>query len=288
MNAERLPLNPEFSAEAIEAAFAAAQKTLYGLTADPGFHAACTQRGIEPFNDMGQAPYWRTLADYAAAGVQRARLNPNADQLRLSAFELVSAAPAAIYDQAYLRTHPSSSGHHNMAQRTSRYYSQLRGFAQEFPNTTVSGMTTGLLHIANMAIESPSIRRASPQLLGEWIRGAQHELAFGQILAHTGRSFTPATFEQDQKGIDYIVTGDNGKRIGIDVKASLQEVEQMGAAISAYRRQSDEKIIMYSLTKDAEFSDRFCISDAAAALKAPVLNQLISDISNAQTGYRTA
>ena len=275
-----IPEQPRHPAEEITTAFAESQRTLYKLSADPQFHATCMERGVDPYDDMDKPAYWATVADYTHDRTARMR-ERGTDSIRIDALELLSTTPAYLFEQSALTQDKTSApdkqmqnGERRHSKEVVSYFNGLiREFAKKYPETRASDLTTALLNITNISIEDQALRQSANQEIHKTIRGAQHEIAFGQILAQTGRQFRPASLEEDLKGIDYVDDEDTNPMY-VDVKASLSELEARGSE-GALVRKPDGKLIMYSLVKDSELNGRFHIGDQAAHDKAQALIELL-------------
>ncbi len=265
---------PEVSAAEIAQTLSEARKTVYRLTADPGFHKACLERGVDPY-DTEKSEYWDVVADHGHAAVERG-LENGADSLRLRAFDLLATTPATLLTQIRIDGSHIEPNRQDIA-RVSQFNGRLRTFAASFPSANTTDVTRAMLGMASNAIEARELRQTMPDMVRRVMRGAQHELAFGQILARTGRDFRPATHEDDLQGTDYIVKGNGGQDLRIDVKASLFKFTP-GDAPMAYQERTNGVIMMFSMTKDEEFRDKFFLPHAVAASKAPIVDQMLIDI----------
>lgn len=272
--------NPEVakaSTAEIAEAFAGAQNSLYKLSADPKFHDACKEKGLDPYDDMDKPAYWEAVANFTTERVGKLR-EQHGDTLKLRALELAAATPNFLFHQGALNSNAARdpSERYHSRQTVSSFHNLVRNFATDYPETSVSGMTKGLLNITNVAIEDRGVRQSAAQSLQRAVRGAQHEVAFGQILEKTGRPARPAELDEDLAGIDYVVDNGTSKMLYVDVKASLSEVEARGSS-SAFAIKPDGRVVMYSLVKDRELGDRFFLSEESADLKALALNQLLTN-----------
>ncbi|HET7320059.1 MAG TPA: hypothetical protein VFI84_00560 [Candidatus Saccharimonadales bacterium] len=272
---------PKADAELADA-FTSAQHAVYKLTAGPHFRDLCHKRGVDPDNDMGEMPYWDTVEEFSSAFVEKNR-SLSGNSLRLSTFELLAATPAYIFHETALTNGSLKTANavRQSKEMASYYNSLLRVFATEFPDSSVATSEGALLGMTNMALESKEARQHAAWLIHSSIRGAQHELAFGQILAHTGRDFSPTSLDEDLNGADYTVDGSRTGILQIDVKASLDKIEQKGETKLPYTVSSDGKITMYSMVKDSEFHDKFFIPEAVAAQKAPAVDRLLTEAEHA-------
>ena len=97
---------------------------------------------------------------------------------------------------------------------------------------SASALTISLRQVAHVTVaQHPGQRQtAADELLRNIVRGAQHELAFGDILKKAaefyGLTYRRASTAEDLKGADYIVIPyANGPDIKVDVKASMSTIE---------------------------------------------------------------
>ena len=262
----------------IATAFAEAQQTLYKMTASESFHGYCADAGIHPVTDTDKPLYWKMVADQAEDIVEQAR-SQQGNSLHLSTFQLLAITPDFLLKAIALGSDHSltPAQRHENKETTSYFNSVLRIFATDFPEVRASAISKALLNVTNIALEDRQLRQAGATEINRTIHGAQHELAFGQILKHTGRRYTTASLEDDLQGIDYLVWDDNGMPLGIDVKASLYKIAEKGGQLATLRHQPKGDIItMYSLTTESELHDRFFTDESVAARKASILNQLIT------------
>lgn len=264
--------------EAINDALAYAQNAISHLRQDPSFHATCVEAGVNPITDGETADYWHTFRLYVGDRVDNAR-RKGQDSLRMDALELTANLPAYLIEQRKLSAgnHHGYDEYHYSKQITSYYNGVVRNFAATYPETSASGMRSSLLTSVSQMVHDRGLRESAATSVKEMIRGAQHELAFGQILRHTGLPYQEATLEQDLKGIDYTV-GVNRHTLDVDVKASLTQMNARGAE-GLFVVKNEGKIAMYSMTLDSEFHDRFFTDEEAAANKAP---QLLTQLKQAQ------
>jgi hypothetical protein len=264
------------SPETFQEAFKDARNAFYDLPFEPGFDELCAKRGINP-EDTDKPRYWAAVSDFAHRSVaeQRQQGVPEED---LVVKELVASTTDYIYNQSFLdsgRGHQAGSQAANTARNvTSHYNNLIRDTATTFPNITATELATSMTQIANISIEHPAIKQNAAGILGNAVSGAQHELAFGQILDHTGRSYRTATNSEDLRGIDYVVESPNGTVDYIDVKASPHAIRARGSE-APFVRARDGQITMHSMLTDQELNDGFTISDDVAAQKAETVNRML-------------
>lgn len=255
----------------------ASQSMMLKITNDPSFHSQLIESGVDPYDDMGKPTYWDGFAEFVTEKVEKIRAS-NGNSLKLSTLELLASAPSYFYRQQELQQQRSNTN--ERADRTSletvsHFNSLIRNFAVAFPDTRASILTTGLLNTVNMSVEGKAPKQAAADNLKNCIRGAQHELAFQQIVSHTGRAIYPSSLEEDLRGIDYAVMGHN-RLLNVDVKASLTDINKHGTTNTDAYSIRRGTIVMYSLTNDSEFKDRFFISEEAAVGKAEAMGEQLT------------
>ena len=117
------------------------------------------------------------------------------------------------------------------------------------------------------------------------LRGAQHELGFGQILEQCDVEFREADAGEDMGGTDYFVFRRGGNReLKLDVKASLTEIEKRHRTDNLpYAVRPDSSAIVHSGIEDREFADSFFIPNELAQQKAAKLEPLLELIERKVT-----
>ncbi len=271
------------SADEIIAAFQKSQKIIDSIKLDDHFQGQLIQAGIHPYKDAAKQPYWNVLANYVSGRLATKDRVDATDVLQLGTLELLASTPAFLLAQTALdegiRIGPDKESNKVIA---SKYNGYVRQLADQFPELTASELRRQLLEAtqATMSRNAPHPEIVVEQI-SKCIRGAQHETAFGQLLAGTGLTYRPSPVEKDLKGSDYEVII-AGNELDVDVKASLHDV-------SAKRSEGpyaikDGKVIMYSLIDDHELHDGFHVSAETTARKAPIARQLLEEA--AQKIYR--
>lgn len=279
------PENQPIPSAEVAAAFEGAKTYIYNLSGDPSFHTACAQQNLDPFTAMDQPAYWDTAAGHAQNSIGKVR-EARGDSLRMSIIELATATPSFLFRQNALDQNKYDSKHakDKDLEIASYYNSLVRDFGAKYPGAPVSEVVAGLQGMALLALEDPVMKSLASRHIKQTVRGAQHELGFGQILARTGLSYDTTSVSEDLRGADFIVEGERGPLM-LDVKASLSDIEKHGVSDKSYARLRNGRVVMYSLLRDHEFNDTFAISEATAEEKAPVLRKFIheSESINAAT-----
>jgi hypothetical protein len=265
------------STEEIAQAFDYAQMAVGAMQRDPSFHASCVENGVDPQKDRHSIAYWEEFRLYVGERTDKAREEGH-DSLQMDAIELLANTPNYLLVQEQLNKHqhrPYDAVHHS--KEVASYYNGLiRSFALNYPETSVEDLEVNLLTTVNKNFHSKHLRTVLANDVTPPIRGAQHELAFGQILEHAGLPFRRAELTEDLKGVDYVV-GQGIDPLMIDVKASLAEIRDHGSGREFYIH-SDGKSILHSQAHDAEFGDRFFIPEQAAEEKAAYLTEQLEAV----------
>lgn len=252
-------------------AFDSATEYVKGLAYDPGFQSYCAEQQIS--NDQSSLEYWTTVAEF-----QQANVDPDADPFDSYVQTIVAATPDAILrntilDEKRVKYHEA----HGHKQVLSYYNSLIRNFVDTFPDTKASELAANLKSAAlsTVAKDSRHLQSKSAELTKAIVRGAQHEAAFGAMLESLGFPYRTATLEEDLKGMDYVVEVPGlQKPIGVDVKASLSEIEAKnhqsdGSGPFAFGR--DGNLVIWSMVTDAELNDGFVVPEQIVAERAPLV-----------------
>lgn len=263
---------------AVALAFDSARRDVVSLTSDPAFHDACLRQNpkIDQYDDMDKPAYWDTFANFSYEVTTKAaqESGPNLD---LEAKQLLAETPRYLFASMQLENKAAMGRQEkDYARSIASYYNQLlRTFAYNHPESHVEDVKKGLLAMVNISMEDQVVRQSAAREVYSALRGAQHELAFGQILAHTGKEFYAATTEQDLAGMDYIVATGQDRWLGLDVKAS-DRLMASGRNQQLFAVRDVDQVIVHSLTTEAELGGTFFTSEETAAAKAPYLNELIA------------
>jgi len=287
------PLAETASRQEIASAFESGHKTIRMLMTDERFDALCAERGVDPYNTDTEG-YWDTLETFVQSRTAVLRQNQRADGLKLDVLELLAATPKFLVHGEQLkrgvdlRGAPQEVRAKNTENKeiASRFNTRLRDFATDFPNVSATGLATELLKFADSAdLEYAKLATSVPQTIRSTIRGAQYEMAFGQILRATTERFRPSEdTDEDLRGIDWVISPGVGRQLCVDIKASLSEVDHLnrGHNGTPYHIKRHGDIVLYPLLTDAQFNDSFYISEQTAALTAP---QVIAYLDKARYRY---
>jgi hypothetical protein len=274
---EQFPLTNETTE-----AFLNAEGRLYDLVEEDAFSQRCLQKGLDPTTSVTDARYWEIVEDMVYDKLKEGEAKGESD-LELAALQITAGTPLFLQAESLLKNHTPMSSHerHGLRERVSYFNSLIRYVGSTYPEVRASEISAAMVGAAEIA--GMSGQETSHQIRNT-IRGAQHELAFGQLLAAGGTEYRGATTEEDLHGIDYVVNVGN-KTLLVDVKASLSEVEALGGSRGPFavrwsqRRNQPNVTVMYSLAKDSELGDSFYLADELAAERALKLNEFLEQAS---------
>lgn len=256
---ERLqpPLQPEY---------VAAKHALYELTADDDFYELLRQRKVRPDADT-KPPYWRAVAEQAH---NRYPEQPDED-FQNALNRLTLTAPYFMFVQHALNTHDRDRlpGHlkEEFLNTVSHFNGLVRQAAALNPGMRASELRDHLSTVVSLAIPNRTVTDETPAMMQAAIRGAQHEMAFVQLVTAAGMDAYPTSIAEDRSGSDLVVDDRRGHIFHVDVKASHSELHHKGIYDKNYLVRSDGKIVMQSHVTDRELNDRFFIDDEVALQK---------------------
>jgi len=273
MSHESIPVNPERTSAEIAESLSTAVRSMYELTASTDFENACTDAGVNPYDDFGTAAYLQVMAN---VGDQKAA--EEGDMLQSQALRLITATPMIVRNQVE-RDSRLASGQSDtgmaIARQATDYNEQLREFSTAFPSIKAADLEKALLDATNMVVESQRVIARAPDTIRGKLRGIQHEIAVGKIIELTGRQVTPGSSDEDLSGDDWIVTEVDGTTLYIDAKASLREIDPSGKAERPYAVKLNGAIALYSMCRDTDFRGMMVLPDAVAAAKAPAFDTIL-------------
>lgn len=258
------------------------------MQGDARFQQACMDSGVDPF-DEGDPAYWQVYETFAQDRIQQLQEKAGHTEL-LDTLTLMSKTPHFIHNQLRL-DQLRSMGFPNLTpdqkaewrtakQVVSVFGSEIRDYALRNHAVQAETLSVGLQKILPYSVE-PGSQVIAKQNIEQTIRGAQHELAFGQILSFADMKSRAATVEEDKKGIDFVVNEGLPTEMFLDVKASLSEIEAQGGINKAYARKPGNKLVIFSLVKDSELHGGFFLDEAAATEKARALEVLLTEARQA-------
>lgn len=252
------------SSTEVHEAFKQSTEAFYDLPFDSAFIATCMEHGVDPEDDA-KPDCWRMAAiisqQKAAENIEQGE---DVGQSVIDA--LVISTPDYVMSNQKVRTDESLSKpeKRELKQQLSAYNGLVRAAAEAFPDMHASELEKVLMNAATLS------RGLAPNTtatnIRECVRGAQHELAFGQILKTTGYAVRGTTVKEDLRGIDYVAQDRYGNEYHFDVKASLAKIAGNDAN-TWHVRTGDGVIKTYSLVTDTQLQDRFFLPEDSPLLR---------------------
>lgn len=211
--------------------------------------------------------YWTAVGDYTETYTHD---NESVSTLEKDSFALIANLPAAMvasYQLDRYRDNLPSLQKRTAKESVCSYNRLVRHFVTEYPQDS-DALTASLLEATLVTIgsESHDFLEKSESAIQKTLRGMMHEIGFAQILEAAGIPFREATIEEDLKGKDLIILF-NGREIGVDVKASLSEIEakHKGDSGKPYVVKPNGDIVMFSMLLDKHFEGGFKADESHVA-----------------------
>lgn len=268
--AKKVPLEEQ------QQAYAFGMQRIYDLSSDERFIRRCQQERIDT-TDVTNPAYWRMFSDFGRERAQFLQAR-GINELNTRAMELMAAVPAYIFAQGEL---DFTKGLKNDQIETdlgiiADFHNMITEMAEKYPGLSAEELELGLLNVVNKSItEDQELRQYGAQEVHNRIRGVQHEVAFADILRHTGLPYRKATRLEDWRGFDYVVNEGKARAKKLDVKASLKEVDP-DRGDTPIANKGEGKFYMFSLIDEPELHDGFHVSDEVAKYKAEVLREYLN------------
>ena len=243
---------------------------------EPEFHAMLAKAGVDPEGSDPSA-YWRVMAEYTA---RQTASNSELSSLEKETTQLVGYLPNVLFSQYQLdhHKHLMSDSEVRSAKRTACTYNNLlKDFVRSHPQKAdhlKAGLLSGVLQ--TVGGDSLEFNDFTDRQLDERLRGVKHEVGFGAILDSLGVTYRDATITEDLKGRDLVVAFMN-REIGIDVKASLLEVDSKnhGSNGSPIAHRPSGDLIIFSMLLEKDFDGGFVPSPDRVAEIAPMTGALL-------------
>lgn len=286
--------------------FEKAEGTLIRIIDSPEFEEYCNsfgdQHGIEVPNDTTDPIYWAVVKAYTQSRRQQLEASGKVSEQFLDGLALLSSTPGAIFAQKQLdvmRAGGKSFRFSNLSPQeqevflaskivVSEYNTLIRELAQMNPDVYVDDLVATTEQMMDLAFPLDE-HKAIGDSIDAVMRGAQHEVAFGQVLQQLkelyGFDFRPSTVQEDigegdgnkhRKFFDYIVITPDGEEILIDVKASTEAVKQLGFRGIIGKRQ-DGTYITFSGIPEKALGGRFFLEQSEAQNVAAIMGNILSD-----------
>lgn len=225
---------------------------------EPEFHAALTRASVD-LDRSDPAAYWRVMAEYTA---RKTGANSELSPLEKETTQLIGYLPNALFQGYQLKYQKNllSDAEVRGAKRTACTYNNLlKDFVRNRPQDA-DQLKANLLDgfLLTVGGDSYDFNEFADKALDDTLRGVKHEVGFGAILDTLGVAHRDATITEDLKGRDIVLTF-NGQEIGVDVKASLDQVDgkNHGSDGKPYAVKPNGDLVMFSMLLDKDFEGHF-------------------------------
>lgn len=250
----------------LDEAFSKAESDLLNAPLELEFQQLCITQNIS-VSDHKNPAYWGLIAQYESDNAQ----DPYITSFESDVLIVAANVPSAVLHQHALDIPlPHDKTHvHKLALST--FNGLVRAFASSYPDISASTLTLALQRVANATVAKNDRRKqkVADELMHGIVRGAQHELAFEDILQqaalqYPGLTYRKTSIAEDLKGGDYVVIPViDGPEIKIDVKSSLNSIENSrDGSESPFSIDHEGDIVIYSLINPG---DSFEIDPETAA-----------------------
>ena len=237
---------------------------------DPAFLAALARAGVS-VDGSDPGAYWRVRAEHTA---RQTGANSELSPLEKETTQLIGYLPNALL-QGYQLKHQKnqlSDTEVKSAKRTACTYNNLlKDFVRKHPQNA-DQLKANLLNGVLLTVggDSYDFNEFADKALDDTLRGVKHEVGFGAILDTLGVPHRDATIAEDLKGRDIVITF-GGREIGVDVKASLDQVDgkNNGSDGKPYAVKPSGDLVMFSMLLDKDFGGSFTPSSTRLSEIAP-------------------
>lgn len=253
--------------------------------------------GVDP-NDTWSLEYWGTYHQFLSEKKDIIREQGYSER-DLDCMNLLATTPLALRAQDTLNSMRAETKNFRFRdlsdhdkevflaskRMVSGYNGQIRDFAESNPDVHVSDIKDSLETTLDL-FASYEKHAAIKQSLNAILVGAQHEVAFGQVLQELkdryGYDFRPATADEDTgqgdarykgKFFDYVVTTPDGQELLIDVKASKLAVQNLGVRGLVGRRYDGTYVMASGLQTVLANTGKFFIESEEARKMADTYEQ---------------
>lgn len=203
--------------------------------------------------------YWRTISIYTDTYLDaHDELSP----LERESYAVIANLPAAMIASYQLERYKNTlatSDFRTNKQTICTYNQLLKHYVTAFPQQSEplhKELLDGVLQ--TVGAESADFTQHTEGVLQAILKGIRHEIGFTRLLDLAGIPYRESTVDEDLKGKDIVILF-NGNEIGVDIKASLSEVEAQnkGATHNPYAIKANGNIVMYSMMLDTHFDGGF-------------------------------
>lgn len=263
-----------------EAALRNASSRVAELGFDQDFQQFLVDKHI-PIDTDDPDIYWGAVAQYTDMLLTDPSLAPlERDSLAVAAY-----LPLALTHSYYLERHADQlqPGQRRAAKETaSTYNSLLKHYVTAYPQQSDAlqhSLQSAVLE--TMGADADEFTRFTGQHLAARLRGVKHEIGFSKILDALGLPYREATLQEDLKGKDLVIAY-RGRDIGVDVKASLDQVDgkNRGSNGTPVALKPGGDVVIFSMLRDADFQGAFEPDPARVAEIAPAAGAILQRALN--------
>lgn len=234
--------------------------TLDALTTSDSFLLYLQQQNIDTTDDSSPE-YLRGVYDFSQEFL---RDIPNEERNSSHILlELMAIAPYASQSALELnrKTRMPNKEYHAAKDATVKFGMIMANYMEQNPGVSIDSLTDALAAGASAySHEDPNDIHATVR---DKVRGARVEYAFGELMSQQDfLAIRRGTEVEDRKGIDFVATLPDGRKLIIDTKASLDKVaEENGGYMDKTKMYAIDKkgrIILFPLMNDTAFEGNTC------------------------------
>jgi hypothetical protein len=244
---------------------------LYKISSDPELKTKLSEKKLEVYGSTALA-YWETVSDFAS---EHAEMKHGV--LTMDTLALMAATPAFLIASA----DPDHVHNERESRDIDKFNNLLTSFTLAYPTSKASVINRGLLGMVSNAIEDPAVRQASADTLQKAIHKVQHQNAFGQLLAATGRDYEFVPSNQASRtsiaGVNYTVKARNGEDMQLAVVPSYSSLRRNEDRNGLYTIDGSRVTILSQVTTE-ELHDSFCIPQSLAQARASYIDALLDRV----------
>lgn len=262
--------------KAIDAALTQASTAVAELAFEPSFQQYLADKHIQ-IDTADATEYWSTVANYTETYLGE---HDSLSQTEKDSFALIANLPIALTNSFYLKEHGRQMNYkqrRSLKENICSYNSLLKHFVTTYPVES-NQMSRHLLSATLETIggDSDDFTEHVEQEVANVLRGVKHEIGFTKILDSLGVTYREASVDEDLKGRDVVIEF-GGRDIGVDIKASLSEVDvkNRGSNGTPIAHKPGGDIVMFSMLLEKDFNGGFIPSEQRISEIAPAAGALL-------------
>lgn len=260
----------------IDKALVSASTAVSELPFNEDFQVYLSEKGVG-MDTADPAAYWEAVASYTDNYLDN---HETLSQTEKDSYVLTASMPIALTNSYYLQNHgPQMNYQQRRAAKevVCSYNDLFKHYVTTYP-VQADQMSHQLLSavIETMGDDSRDFTDHAEKEINARIKGMKHEIGFTKILDSLGVSYRSATTDEDLKGRDVIIQF-NGHEIGIDIKASLSEVDMKnrGSNGTPVAIKPNGDLVMFSMLLENDFNGGFIPGNSRIETIAPAAGALL-------------